>query len=79
MKYQPLHQWGIINTPTQGFGTILGYVIVVLLTALPIFFFSIGGATTRIAIATYLACLIALIFNTITANKSTATYPKLYW
>ena len=79
MKYQPLHQWGIINTPTQGFETILSYVIVALLTALPIFFFSIGGATTRIAIATYLACLIALIFNATTTNKSITTYPKLYW
>lgn len=79
MKFQPLHQWGIINTPTRGFGTILSYVIVALLIALPIFFFSIGGATTRIAIATYLACLIALIFNAITSNKPTTTYPKLYW
>jgi O-antigen ligase len=79
MKYQPLHQWGIINTPTQGFGTFLSYVLVVLLTALPIFFFSIGGSTTRIAIATYLVCLIALVFNAISSDKSATNYPKLYW
>jgi O-antigen ligase len=79
MKYQPLHQCGIINTQTKVAETILSYVIVALLTALPIFFFSIGGATTIISIATYLLCLIALIFNVITRNKPTGNYPKLYW
>lgn len=71
-------KWGIINAQTNSLGAAIGSAIVILLFMQPILFFSVGGATTQIAITTYFACLIALIFDKTTPHCK----PKnsiIYW
>lgn len=70
---------GIINNANNPLSWLISISIVTLLLAQPIFFFSISGWATRIGIATYLLCLIALIYDRPPPKSETSTYPQLYW
>jgi O-antigen ligase len=69
----------LINIPTKGFSRVISIGIVGILFAQPVFFFSIPGWTTRIGVASYLICLIAIIFDRSNLTNKITSPPKIYW
>lgn len=71
--------WGIINVQGNRLSQFIGFSIVALLLAQPIFLFSIGGWVTRVGIAIYIACLISLLFDKLAPQQANPKYTKVYW
>jgi hypothetical protein len=74
-------QWisAILEKSGKSVVSLIGFSIVALLIAQPIFLFSIGGWVTRVGIAIYVACLISLLFDRLAQQQENIKPTKLYW